>query len=229
MVKKISKQLKKANDLIDRDHLYSIDEGLTIIRKISYEKFDPSVEVSFNLNLDVKKASQQLRGSIVLPHGVGKIAKVLVVGDKNDQDEGKKAGADYVNDELVLEKIQRENWFDFNYIVTTPKYMAKFAKYGKLLGPKGLMPNPKLGTVTKDVKVAVENIKKGQIEYRTNDQGLINLSIGKLSFSDQKLKENYQAIFNLIKAKRPSEVKGEYIINISLSTTMGPGIRIAKD
>jgi|ERR1051325_2578408 large subunit ribosomal protein L1 len=109
MVKKISKQLKKANDLIDRDHLYSIDEGLTIIRKISYEKFDPSVEVSFNLNLDVKKASQQLRGSIVLPHGVGKIAKVLVVGDKNDQDEGKKAGADYVNDELVLEKIQREN------------------------------------------------------------------------------------------------------------------------
>jgi large subunit ribosomal protein L1 len=107
--------------------------------------------------------------------------------------------------------------------------MAKFAKYGKLLGPKGLMPNPKLGTVTKDVKVAVENIKKGQIEYRTNDQGLINLSIGKLSFSDQKLKENYQAIFNLIKAKRPSEVKGEYIINISLSTTMGPGIRIAKD
>ncbi|BDV03187.1 50S ribosomal protein L1 [Candidatus Hepatoplasma crinochetorum] len=229
MVKKISKQLKKANDLIDRDHLYSIDEGLTIIRKISYEKFDPSVEVSFNLNLDVKKASQQLRGSIVLPHGVGKIAKVLVVGDKNDQDEGKKAGADYVNDELVLEKIQRENWFDFNYIVTTPKYMAKFAKYGKLLGPKGLMPNPKLGTVTKDIKVAVENIKKGQIEYRTNDQGLINLSIGKLSFSDQKLKENYQAIFNLIKAKRPSEVKGEYIINISLSTTMGPGIRIAKD
>lgn len=229
MVKKISKKLKKATDLIDRDRLYSIDEGLTIIRKVSYEKFDPSVEVSFNLNLDVKKASQQLRGSIVLPHGVGKVAKVLVVGDKHDQDEGKKAGADYVNDELVLEKIQRENWFDFNYIVTTPKYMAKFAKYGKLLGPKGLMPNPKLGTVTQDVKTAVENIKRGQIEYRTNDQGLINLSIGKLSFSDQKLKENYQAIFNLIKAKRPSEVKGEYIMNISLSTTMGPGIKIAKD
>lgn len=229
MVKKISKNLQKANKLIDKDHLYSIEEGLNIIRKISFEKFNPSVEVSFNLNLDVKKASQQLRGSLVLPNGTGKIAKVLVVADKHDQEEAKLAGADYVNDEFILEKIQRENWFDFDFIVTTPKYMAKFAKYGKLLGPKGLMPNPKLGTVTTDIKNAILNIKKGQIEYRTNDQGLINLSIGKLSFSNQELKENYEAIFNLIKSKRPSEVKGEYIIDIFLSTTMGPGIRIAKD
>ncbi|BDV03737.1 MAG: 50S ribosomal protein L1 [Candidatus Hepatoplasma scabrum] len=229
MVNKLSKNLQKANKLIDKNRLYSIDDGLNIIRKVSFEKFNPSVEVSFNLNLNVKKASQQLRGAIVLPYGTGKTAKVLVVADKNEQNEAKEAGADYVNDELVLEKIQRENWFDFDYIVTTPKYMAKFAKYGKILGPKGLMPNPKLGTVTQDVKTAVLNIKKGQIEYRTNDQGLINLPIGKLSFSNQELKANYQAIFNLIKAKRPSEVKGEYIINIFLSTTMGPGIRIAKD
>ncbi len=224
----MSKNMSKAITNIDKNKFYNIDEALELIKKISFEKFDPSIEVSFNLNLDVRQSNQQLRGSIILPNGTGKVSKVLVVGNKDDQNIAKKSKADYVGDIDIMEKVKNENWFDFDFIVTTPEYMPKIAKYGKILGPKGLMPNPKLGTVTKDIKVAIENIKKGQVEYRTNDNGLINLSIGKKSFSTKKLIENYNTIYELIKSKRPFVVKGDFILGISISSTMGPGIKIKR-
>lgn len=225
----MSKNLINAKKSVDRNNFYSIEKAIDLAKKISYEKFDPSIEISFNLNLDPKKVEQQLRGSIVLPHGNGKVSKVLVIADADDLEIAKKNGADHIGDESILEKIAKENWFDFDFIVTTPKYMSKFAKYGKLLGPKGLMPNPKLGTVTNDIEKIIKDIKHGQVEYRTNAQGIVNLSIGKRSFETKKLVENYLAIFNTIKSKRPNTLKGKLIKSIHLSTTMGPGIPVEKE
>lgn len=227
-MKKTSKNLKNSYSFIDTNKFYPIEEAIELVKKASYEKFDPAIEVSFNLNLNTRKVEQQLRGSIVLPHGIGKVSKVLVIAEGENQDIALKAGADYVNDINIINKVINENWFDFDFIVTTPSLMPKLAKYGKILGPKGLMPNPKLGTVTNDIKTAVENIKRGQIEYRTNDNGLINIMIGKKSFPTKHLVENYYTIEKLIRSKRPSTVKGEYIKNISISSTMGPGIKILK-
>ncbi len=224
----MSKNLINAQKSIEKTKIYDLESAIELIKKVSYEKFDPSIEVSFNLNLDVRQSDQQLRGSLVLPNGTGKTSKVLVIGNKDDQDIAKKAKADYVGDLEIMTKVEKENWFDFDFIVTTPEFMPKLAKYGKVLGPKGLMPNPKLGTVTTDIKTAVENIKKGQVEYRTNDNGLINLSIGKKSFTTKKLIENYNAIYEVIKSRRPAAVKGDLVNGISISTTMGPGVRIEK-
>ena len=209
------------------DKSYSINEAMNLVKEVSFEKFDASVEVSFNLNLDTTQAEQQLRGSIVLPHGTGKVAKVLAIVEEGDKDAAK--SADFVGGIEMMQKVEKENWFDFDFIVTTPSMMPKLAAFGKVLGPKGLMPNPKLGTVTTDLETAIDNIKKGQIEYRTNKEGLVNLSIGKVSFSADALIENYNSIFEIIKTKRPSSVKGEYIKGISVSSTMGPGIKVTKD
>ncbi len=224
----MSKNMSKAISNIDKNKQYNIEEALDLVKKVSFEKFNPSIEVSFNLNLDVRQSNQQLRGSVILPHGTGKKSKILVIGNNDDQKIAKSVKADFFGDIDIMEKIKNENWFDFDFIVTTPEYMPKIAKYGKILGPKGLMPNPKLGTVTKDIKVAIENIRKGQVEYRTNDNGLINLSIGKKTFSTKKLVENYNTIYELLKSKRPSAIKGDFILGIFVSSTMGPGIRVKR-
>ena len=225
----MTKNYKKALSDIDVDKLYTIEEAVKLAKKISFEKFDTSLNLSLNLNLDTAHADQQLRGSVVLPNGTGKISKVLVIADSKDYDIAKEAKADYVGGIEMLEKIKIENWFDFDFIVTTPDFMPKLAKYGRILGPKGLMPNPKLGTVTKNIKRVVENIKKGQIEYKTDKEGIVSSIFGKKSFDDKKLVENYNTIFNLIKEKRPSSVKGTYIYTSTISTTMGPGIKIKVD
>ncbi len=224
----MGKNLVNSYKGFDSDKDYSIAEAIKLVKELSFEKFDPSIEVSFNLNLNVKKAEEQLRGSIVLPHGVGKVQKMLVIVDQDQHEAVKNMGADYVGDLSIMTKVERENWFDFDYIVTVPEMMPKLAKYGKLLGPKGLMPNPKLGTVTTNIEKTISDIKKGQMEYRTNDNGLVNVSFGKKSFTEKQLIENYDALFKLIKSKRPSTVKGEYIKGISISSTMGPGIRVMK-
>ncbi len=223
---KISKKLKASYESFDKDKAYSIEEAIVLVKKVAYEKFDPAIEASFNLNLDTTQAEQQLRGSIVLPNGTGRSAKVLVIGEQADQDIALAAGADHVGNMEIMEKVSAQNWFDFEFIVTTPLMMPKLAKFGRLLGPKGLMPNPKLGTVTTDIKTAVENIKKGQLEYRTDKEGIISLSIGKKSFKNELLVENFTAIYDLIKSLRPHTIKGTYINNISISTTMGPGIKV---
>ncbi len=221
----MAKNIKNSRAKVE-DKPYSISEAMKLVKEASYEKFDASVEVSFNMNLDTTKAEQQLRGSIVLPHGTGKTAKVLAVVEDGDKDAAK--NADHVGGIEIMEKVEKQNWFDFDFIVTTPSMMPKLAKYGKVLGPKGLMPNPKLGTVTNDIATAIDNIKKGQVEYRTNKEGLINMAIGKVSFSEDQLVENYNSIFEIIKSKKPSTVKGDYIKSITVSSTMGPGIKVDK-
>ena len=223
----MSKNLKSAIEKIEKNKEYSIEEAIKLAKELSFEKFDSSIEISFNLNLDTKKVEQQLRGSIVFPNATGKQSKVLVITD--DVKSAKDAGANYAGGVELLQKIKTDNWFDFNFIVTSPKFMPELAKYGRILGPKGLMPNPKLGTVTNDINKAIENIKKGQLEYKTDKAGIVNILIGKKSFTDKKLLENYIEIFNLIKTKKPSTVKGEYIKAITLSTSMGPGIKILKN
>ena len=211
------------------DKFYTIEEAIKLAKEISTEKFDSSLDLSMNLNLNTTHADQQLRGSLVLPHGTGKTAKVLVVTDLVNHDEAKEAKADYVGGIEMLEKIKNENWYDFDFIVTTPDFMPQMAKYGRLLGPKGLMPNPKLGTVTKNIKKIVSDIKKGQIEYKTDKEGNVSTTFGKKSFSDEALVENFKTIFDLVKSKRPAAVKGKYILTTTISTTMSPGIKIKVD
>ncbi len=221
----MSKNLVNAKAKIE-DKEYSIEEAIKLAKELSYENFDATFNLSMNLNLDTTHAEQQLRGSIVLPHGTGKTASVLVVADSDVYDDAKKAGADHIGGIEMLEKIKTNNWFDFDFIVTTPSFMPNLAKYGKLLGPKGLMPNPKLGTVTNNIAKIVENIKKGQIEYRTDKEGIVSVVFGKKSFSNTQLIENFNELYTTIKGLRPSVVKGQYIITTSISTTMGPGIKV---
>ncbi len=211
------------------DKLYTIEEAIKLAKEISFEKFDSSLNLAMNLNLNTTHADQQLRGSIVLPNGTGKTAKVLVVADSGDHAAAKSAGADYVGGIEMMEKIKIENWFDFDFIVTTPDFMPQLAKYGRLLGPKGLMPNPKLGTVTKNLEKAVSDIKKGQVEYKTDKEGIVAVAFGKASFTDEQLVENYRSIYDLVKAKRPAAVKGTYIYTTVISTSMGPGIKVKVD
>ena len=206
------------------EEIYSIEEAIKLVKEVSTEKFDASVQLSFNLNVDPRHADQQLRGNLVLPNGNGKTPKILVVVNEENRDKAKKAT--YVGGIEQLEKIKKENWFDFDFIITTPDLMSKFATYGKLLGPKGLMPNPKLGTVTENIEEAIENILKGQIEYRTDKEGNINLLIGKKSFTDGQLIANYDLIFKTLVSKRPATVKGDFISSITVSSTMSPGIKV---
>ena len=195
----------------------------------STSSFDGSVEVAMRLNLDTKKADQQLRGAIVLPKGTGKTKKVLVIARGEKATQAKEAGADYVGDVDMLEKIEKENWFDFDTMIATPDMMPLLGKLGKVLGPKGLMPNPKTGTVTLDVVKAIEEVKAGRVEYRTDSYGNIHGIIGKVSFSDEDLLANLDAFVTHIIKLRPATVKGDYVKNISIASTMGPGIKVENN
>ena len=225
-MKKRSKKYTEVLSKIDKTKAYTKEEAVKLVKETSISSFDGSVEVAMRLNLDTKKADQQLRGAIVLPKGTGKTKKVLVIARGPKAQEAKDAGADYVGDTDMLEKIEKENWFDFDTMIATPDMMPLLGKIGRVLGPRGLMPNPKTGTVTMDTKRAVEDVKKGRVEYRTDSFGNVAVSIGKVSFDEVKLAENLNAFVSLIIKTKPSVVKGKYIKNISVSTTMGPGIKI---
>lgn len=222
---KLSKNTKNAQALVDRSTLYSLKDALNIARKANFVKFDASVELSLKLNVDPRHADQQIRGAVVLPHGTGRSQRVLVVTQGPKEKEAKEAGADFVGNKEILEKI-KGGWFDFDIIVATPDMMGELGKLGKVLGPKGLMPNPKTGTVTMDVARAVADIKKGKVEYRTDKEGNVGVMVGKMSFTDSQLQENIETIIELIKKARPAAVKGSYFKNVVVSTTMGPGIKI---
>ena len=226
---KKGKKYVEATKLVDRTKLYTKEEAIELVKKTASAKFDESVELALNLNLDTKKADQQLRGALVLPNGTGKTKKVLVIAKGEQAALAKELGADYVGDTDMLEKIEKENWFDFDIIIATPDMMPALGKIGKVLGPKGLMPNPKTGTVTTDVKRAIEDIKKGRVEYRADSYGNVHVIIGKVSFENAKLIENLDAFMNLMIKSKPSVVKGKYIKNIAVSSTMGPGIKIDQN
>ena len=222
---KFGKKYTEAAKLIDRSKAYSIEEAVKLAKETNVAKFDASVEVCFKLNVDPRHADQQIRGAMVLPHGTGKSAKVCVITQGPKEQEAKDPGADIVGGKELLEEIKK-GWFGFDVIDATPNMMGELGKLGRLLGPKGLMPNPKTGTVTMDVAKAVEEIKKGKVEYRTDKAGNINLMIGKVSFSDEQLVENFKAIYNTVVKARPAAVKGTYIKNLVMATTMGPGIHV---
>lgn len=224
MAKK-SKRYTEAAALIENGKLYSAEEAIELVKKTSNVKFDASVDVAFNLGLDVRQADQQLRGAVVLPHGTGKTKKVLVVAEGEKAQEAKDAGADIVAGKEILEDIKK-GWLDFEVMIATPNMMAELGKLGRILGPKGLMPNPKTGTVTMDVAKAVQETKAGKVTYRTDKEGNVHLPIGRVSFDDAKLVENFNTIYDLIVRLKPTSAKGTYIKNIAVSSTMGPEIKV---
>ena len=226
---KKGKKYVEASKKVDKNTLYSKEEAIKLVKETATTKFDSTVEVAIKLNLDTKKADQQLRGSFVLPNGTGKTKKVLVIAKGEAANAAKNAGADYVGDTDMIEKIQNENWFDFDVIVATPDMMAQLGRIGRVLGPKGLMPNPKTGTVTMNTAKAVEDIKKGMVSYKTDSFGNVHTIIGKVSFTEEQLLENLTYVFNTIVKAKPSTVKGNYIENISVASTMGPGIKLDKN
>lgn len=224
---KVSKRFAEAEKLVDRNRLYSVEEAVALAKKAATAKFDETVEVSFNLNVDPRHADQQIRGAMVLPNGTGKTQTVAVVAEGDKAKEAEAAGADFVGADELIQKIQG-GWFGFDVLIATPNMMGKLGRLGRALGPKGLMPNPKTGTVTMDVANAVNEVKKGKVTYRVDKEGNINVLIGKISFDDDKLVENFRAIYNVIAKARPTKVKGTYIKNLVLSTTMGPGIHVER-
>ncbi len=222
---KLGKKYQEVAKLVDTTKKYSLDEAVELVKKTATTKFDATVELVFRLNLDSRKAEQNLRGAIVLPNGTGKTRKVLVLTKGPKAKEAEEAGADYVGDAEYIEKI-KGGWFDFDIIVATPDVMGELGKIGKILGPKGLMPNAKTGTVTMDIKKAVEEIKAGKVEYRVDKAGNIAMICGKASFEASKLAENIRTINGVLMRAKPATVKGVYVKNISIATTMGPGIKI---
>ena len=228
-MRKLGKKYVEASKKVDRATLYTAEEAIKLVKETSIAKFDSTVEVAFNLNLDTKKADQQLRGSMVLPNGTGKTKRVLVIAKGEAAEAARAAGADYVGDVDMIDKIANENWFDYDVIVATPDMMAQLGKIGRVLGPKGLMPNPKTGTVTMDTEKAVSDIKKGMVEYKTDSYGNVHTVIGKVSFDDAKLLENLNYVVSTIAKSKPTVVKGKYILNISISSTMGPGIKLDQN
>ena len=225
-MKQRGKKYVAACEKIEKNKAYSKEEAVKLAKETSVSKFDSTVEVAVRLNLDTKKADQQLRGAIVLPHGTGKTKKVLVIAKGENATKAKEAGADYVGDVDMLGKIEKENWFDFDVMIATPDMMPLLGKLGKVLGPKGLMPNPKTGTVTMDVTKAVNEVKAGRVEYRTDSFGNVHGIIGKSSFTEEQLLENLNAFMATILKVKPATVKGDYVNNIAITTTMGPGIKI---
>ena len=223
---KRGKKYLEAASKIEKGKAYSIEEAVKLLKETKTANFDESVELALRLNLDTKKADQQLRGATVLPNGIGKTKTVLVIARGVKATEAKEAGADYVGDLDMIEKIEKENWFDFDTMIATPDMMPALGKIGRVLGPRGLMPNPKTGTVTMDVKKAVEDVKKGRVEYRTDSYGNVAVIVGKVSFDDEKLVENIKSFVSLINKTKPSTVKGKYMLNISIASTMGPGIKV---
>ena len=225
---KRGKKYVEAAKLVDSSKAYPVLEGLELACKTSTAKFDASVDVAFRLNIDPRKAEQNIRGAIVLPNGTGKTRKVLVICRGAKQQEALDAGADFVGEAEMINKIQ-QGWFEFDVIVATPDMMGQLGKLGRVLGPKGLMPNPKTGTVTMDVAKAVQEIKAGKVEYRPDKVGNIQMTIGKVSFGPEKLRENLKVVYDAMMKARPSTVKGGYIKNISVASTMGPGVKIDAD
>ena len=225
MAKKSKKYIEALNQ-IEKGKAYTKEEAVELVKKVSTSKFDGSVEVAIKLNLDTKKADQQLRGAIVLPNGTGKTKRVLVLTKTNQAAIAKEAGADFVGDVDLIEKIEKENWLDFDVIIATPEMMPLLGKLGKVLGPRGLMPNPKTGTVTTDVKKAIDDIKKGRVEYRTDSYGNVHSIIGKVSFDSKKLLENLDAFVDVIIKSKPAAAKGQYLKNIAIAPTMGPSVKI---
>ncbi len=222
---KLTKRSKQASALVDRDTQYGLDEAVSLVKQTATAKFDETIELAFNLNVDPKYADQQIRGAMVLPHGTGKSKRVLVFAKGAKVQEAEDAGADFVGGEELVAKIQG-GWFDFDVVVATPDMMAIVGRLGKVLGPKGLMPNPKVGTVTMDVAKAVQEVKAGKVEYRTDKAGNIQLSVGKASFSEDQLRDNIRAIFDRVAKARPASIKGQYMKSVTLSATMGPGVTL---
>ena len=227
MAKK-SKRYAEAAKLVDSTRQYSIEEAVALMKETSTVKFDATVELSFSLNVDPRHADQQIRGAMVLPNGTGKSQKVAVVAQGDKAKAAQEAGADFVGDMDIIEQIQK-GWFGFDVLIATPDMMGKLGKLGRVLGPKGLMPNPKTGTVTMDVAKAVDEVKKGKVTYRVDREGNLNVIIGKASFDNDKLVENFKAIYGVIAKARPAAVKGTYKKKIVLSSTMGPGIPVTVE
>jgi len=225
MAKK-GKKYQDAVKLVDKNKVYEVAEGIELVKKAATAKFDETVEAAFRLGVDPKRADQQIRGAVVLPHGTGKVQRVLVFAKGEKAKDAEAAGADYVGDADMIAKIQG-GWFDFDVVVATPDMMGEVGKLGRVLGPKGLMPNPKTGTVTFDVTKAVNEIKAGKIEYRVDKQGNIHAPIGKASFDADKLVDNLAALTDALNRAKPAAAKGVYMRNVTLSSTMGPGVRIA--
>ena len=222
---KHGKKYLEAAKKVDPNKLYSVEEAMKLVKETSYANFDASVEVSYNLSVDPKQADQQIRGSLVLPNGTGKTQKVIVFAEGPQAEQAKAAGADEVGSDELVEKVQN-GYLDFDVVVATPMMMAKVGRLGRILGPKGLMPNPKTGTVTMDIEKAVKNVKAGQVEYRVDKQGLIHAPIGKASFDAEKLAQNFDALRDVILRARPASAKGQYVKSVAVSATFGPGIHL---
>lgn len=225
-MRKRGKNYRASMELFDRTELYDVEEALDIVVKASKAKFDETVEVHARLGVDGRHADQQVRGAIVLPHGTGRTKTVLVFAKGEKAHEAEAAGADYVGAEELAEKIQSENWFDFDVVVATPDMMGVVGRLGRLLGPKGLMPNPKSGTVTMDLAKALEDIKAGQVEYRLDKSNIIHTPIGKVSFGTEKLTDNFMALMDTIIKAKPAAAKGNYLRSVTVASTMGPGVKL---
>ena len=225
-MKKHSKMYVEASKVVDKNKEYEVSEAIKLLKSLKTRKFNETVDLAIRLNIDAKKTDMNVRGSFVLPNGTGKTKRVLVVTKTKAAEAG---NAEYVGAEDMLEKIEKENWFEFDTIVATPEMMPALGKLGKVLGPKGLMPNPKLGTVTTNVAEAISNIKKGMVEYKNDSYGNVHVSVGKLSFKENELEENLRAMIAEIVKSKPAGVKGAFVKSVSLSSTMGPGIKLSKD
>lgn len=225
MAKK-GKNYQESAKLVDKTKLYDVEESIELVQKTAKAKFDETIDLSVRLGVDPKHADQQVRGAVVLPHGTGKSVTVLVFAKGEKAKEAEAAGAEYVGGEELVQKIQNENWFDFDVVVATPDMMGVVGRIGRVLGPKGLMPNPKSGTVTFEVEKAVNEIKAGKVEYRVDKASIINVPIGKVSFGTEKLKENFDTVMDAIIKAKPAAAKGRYLRSVTVSSTMGPGIKI---
>ena len=226
---KHGKKYVEAAKLIDKTQQYEAAEAIALVKKSATAKFDETVEVHIRTGCDSRHADQQIRGAVVLPNGTGKTVKVLVFAKGTKLDEAQAAGADYVGGDELIPKIQNEGWLDFDVVVATPDMMGVVGRLGKVLGPKGLMPNPKAGTVTMDVTKAVNDIKAGKIEYRLDKANIIHVPVGKASFTEEQLEQNFTALMDAITKARPSSVKGQYLKSITLATTMGPGVKVVSN
>ncbi len=220
------KRYREATGQIDREKRYSLEEALAMVAANKVAKFDETVEIAVRLNVDPRQADQNVRGTVVLPHGTGKVSRVLVLAKGEKEREAREAGADFVGGEDLIKRIQEENWLDFDRVIATPDIMGAVGRIGKILGPRGLMPNPRVGTVTFDVAKAIGEVKAGKVDYRVDKAGVIHARIGKLSFGGAKLVENAHALLSAIARAKPASAKGNYVMSVSVSSTMGPGVKV---